>query len=131
MKLLELEIENFGRFSDERLQLGQSGFQLIYGPNEAGKSTLLQLIRELLFGFRHQNPYAWDRHAGEMAATACVELADGRRVRFFRLGNREAQVNQRGGACGCQGEQHNVAHPRARPTGLGVHLAPLVDGGPW
>ena len=92
MKLLELDIENFGTFSDQRLQLGDGGFQLVYGPNEAGKSTLLQLIRELLFGFRHQNPYAWDRHAGEMAATALVELADGRRIRFRRRKGRTDEV---------------------------------------
>ena len=40
------------------------GFHLIYGPNEAGKSTTLRAIRQLLFGFDerttdnfvHQNP---------------------------------------------------------------------------
>ena len=83
MKLLELDIENFGIFSAFQLQFG-AGFQLVYGENEAGKSTLLQLIREMLFGFPHQNPYAFERHQGEMAASARVELADGTPVCFRR-----------------------------------------------
>ena len=78
MRLLELEIENFGIFSDCRLEFAP-GFQLVYGENEAGKSTLLQLIREVLFGFPHHSPYAFDSHHGEMATSACMELADGTR----------------------------------------------------
>ena len=83
MKLLEVEIEHFGVFSGSQLQFGP-GFQIIYGENEAGKSTLLQLIRELLFGFPHQSPYAFGHHQGEMAASARVELADGSLVHFRR-----------------------------------------------
>ena len=83
MKLLEVEIEHFGVFSGSQLQFGP-GFQIVYGENEAGKSTLLQLIRELLFGFPHQSPYAFGNHQGEMAASARVELADGSLVHFRR-----------------------------------------------
>ena len=47
MKLRTLEIEHFGIFSGQKLEFN-AGFSLVFGPNEAGKSTLLQLIRELL-----------------------------------------------------------------------------------
>ena len=84
MKLLHVDIENFGLFSAQSFELNSAGFQLVVGPNEAGKSTLLQLIRELLFGFQVRNPYSFDEHTGEMAATALIELSDGSRVRFRR-----------------------------------------------
>ena len=50
MWLSRLDLLAFGRFSDVRLKLGP-GFHLVYGPNEAGKSTTLRAIRQLLFGF--------------------------------------------------------------------------------
>ncbi|WP_010582694.1 ATP-binding protein [Schlesneria paludicola] len=63
MWLARLDLLAFGRFTDVKLALGP-GFHLIYGPNEAGKSTTLRAIRQLLFGFDertddnflHQNP---------------------------------------------------------------------------
>lgn len=89
MKLQELHIENFGVFSACQRHFGP-GFQLLYGENEAGKTTLLQLIRELLFGgFPHQSGYALDRRQGEMAASALIELADGTRLRFRRRKGRK------------------------------------------
>ena len=44
----------------------KAGFVALIGEPNAGKSTLLQLMRELLFGFKPlQNPYVFDDHAGE------------------------------------------------------------------
>lgn len=83
MKLLHLEVENYGLFSRRSLDLDR-GFQLLHGPNEAGKSTLLQLVREMLFGFPIKNRYHFETHAGEMAGEAIAEMADGRRIRFRR-----------------------------------------------
>ena len=50
MWLSRLDLTAFGKFTDVRLTLGP-GFHLVYGPNEAGKSTTLRAIRQLLFGF--------------------------------------------------------------------------------
>jgi uncharacterized protein YhaN len=95
MRLREIEIENFGVFRGYKLCLGDGKLHLVCGPNEAGKSTLLQLIREVLFGFAVRNPYAFDDITGEMAATAVVEMADGSRVRFRRRkGNRNTVVGE-------------------------------------
>ena len=48
-----------------RFGFGDGRFHLVCGPNEAGKTTLLQLIRELLFGFAVRNPYAFPEHEGK------------------------------------------------------------------
>ncbi len=96
MKLRELEIECFGIFSGHRVRFPGDGLQVVYGPNEAGKSTLLQLIREVLFGFPVRSPYAFTEHVGEMAATATIELGDGTHLRFRR---RKGRTNEIVGEC--------------------------------
>lgn len=50
MKLTHVSIDHFGRWQDLDLPL-QQDFSLFYGPNEAGKSTLLRFVRGVLFGF--------------------------------------------------------------------------------
>jgi uncharacterized protein YhaN len=45
-----LRVQGFGRFSQLHRELGP-GMHLLYGPNEAGKSTLLAFLRSMLFGF--------------------------------------------------------------------------------
>lgn len=49
MKLLELHIDGFGKFHDRTI-LFDNGLNLLYGKNEAGKSTLHTFIRGMLFG---------------------------------------------------------------------------------
>ena len=56
MRVRELHIENFGIHRDRTLAL-EPGVQVVDGPNEAGKSTLLSLLRHLVFGFPHSTPY--------------------------------------------------------------------------
>ena len=50
MFIKEIYIEGFGIFHDRRFQFSPR-LNVIYGPNEAGKSTLLTFIQHLLFGF--------------------------------------------------------------------------------
>ena len=48
MRIAELHLDAFGPFSDRRLALGgasEPGLCVIYGPNEAGKSSALRAIR--------------------------------------------------------------------------------------
>ena len=58
MRIAELHLDAFGPFSDRRLALGEAsdpGLCVIYGPNEAGKSSALRAIRGLLYGIPHQS----------------------------------------------------------------------------
>lgn len=51
MKLVALEIDGFGLWSDLRLGEFSDHLNVLYGPNEAGKTTLLQFVRGVLYGF--------------------------------------------------------------------------------
>lgn len=51
MRIEGLYIEGFGHYSAKSIGPFNSPVTVIFGPNEAGKSTLLAFIRAVLFGF--------------------------------------------------------------------------------
>ncbi len=53
MKITELQINNFGRLHQMKIQ-PSSGLNIVYGDNESGKSTLHQFITGMLFGMEKQ-----------------------------------------------------------------------------
>ncbi len=87
MRFQRLHVPAFGPFTDLDLrftdQLGD--LQVIYGPNEAGKSSLLRVIRDLLFGIPVQSAdnflhaYADLRIRGEICNRAGQQLVFQRR----------------------------------------------------
>src|SRR6266571_1633978 len=72
MKIEELYIEGFGRFSATLIGPFTQRVTVICGSNEAGKSTLLAFIRTILFGFpprrgdQHYPPLAGGSHGGRI-----------------------------------------------------------------
>jgi len=59
MRLTELTLERYGAFADRSLSIpASSGLTIIYGPNEAGKSTCLSAISDFLFGIPERTPHA-------------------------------------------------------------------------
>lgn len=49
MKIRELYLKNFGKFSDKRIVLKDS-INIFYGENESGKTTIHTFIKSMLFG---------------------------------------------------------------------------------
>ena len=78
MKIVGLKLERFGHFADVELPLDRGGgLTLLYGANEAGKSTVLAALRACLFGF--PRGAAWDfRWPGDtLAVGGTLAFADG------------------------------------------------------
>ena len=74
MRIREIHIDGFGRFSGVGYGPLESPVTVFYGPNEAGKSTLLEFVRRVLFGFPRRsgrvNAYpalAGGRYGGSIA----------------------------------------------------------------
>ncbi len=51
VKISDLQIDGFGVWSDLKLERFSDGLTVFCGPNEAGKTTLMQFIRSVLYGF--------------------------------------------------------------------------------
>jgi uncharacterized protein YhaN len=49
LRIIELRLNNFGKFHNKIIKL-EEGINLVYGSNEAGKSTIHSFIRGMLFG---------------------------------------------------------------------------------
>ena len=67
MRIDRLELAAFGHFTDHALDFGappapvEPDLHVVYGPNEAGKSTTLAAVAELLHGMPHRSTWAF-RH---------------------------------------------------------------------
>jgi uncharacterized protein YhaN len=70
MKISDIHIDGFGVWYDKSWQGLASGLNVFYGPNEAGKSTLMAFVRAILFGFerrgspRRYEPLKGGAHGG-------------------------------------------------------------------
>jgi len=52
MKINHLDVRGFGHWSGLRIDDLDGGLNLFYGPNEAGKTTLLEFMRGVLYGWQ-------------------------------------------------------------------------------
>lgn len=61
MRIERLSLDFFGHFTGKVLDFGKAGqasdFHVIYGSNEAGKTTTMEAYLRLLYGFPHREPY--------------------------------------------------------------------------
>ncbi len=107
MRIERIEVDGFGRFSDAHWELAE-GMTILLGANEAGKTTLLNAIRALLFGFESTRDgrtwypaFAGGRRGGRLV----LRLQSGERWTVDRHGDRggagalivEAPNGNRGG----------------------------------
>ncbi len=84
MKLRDLRIEGFGRLAERRLVFDES-FNVVYGPNEAGKSTLTAALVASLYGLPRNERDLWRPWAGgRYATTLRYTLSDGRTFEIQR-----------------------------------------------
>ena len=86
MKLLELNLKAVGPFRSAVLDLsaGQHGLHLIYGPNEAGKSSALRAISHLLFGFPHLSADNFVHPNEQLRVGATLQHSDGGELEILR-----------------------------------------------
>ena len=91
MRFERLELVRFGRFTDKVLEMPASDrdLHIVAGPNEAGKTTAMVAIEDLLFGIAPRTPYGF-RHPFETMRLGAIIAQDGKRLSFRRRkGNRD------------------------------------------
>ena len=80
MKLLELVLEAFGPFTDVTLDFsgGSEGFHLIYGNNEAGKSSALAALESLFFSMEKPDRFTFvHSQKQQLRIGATLQRSDG------------------------------------------------------
>lgn len=75
MRFRRLELIRFGHFTGALLDLpaGTPDFHFVLGPNEAGKTTVMRAVEDLLFGFPPRTPYDFLHPYGELRVGALLE----------------------------------------------------------
>ena len=133
MKLRTLELEKFGLFDHLRLRFRDDArVHVVYGPNEAGKSTALAAVGALLYGVPERTPHAFRFPSGEMRVGAEIVGRDGASLVVRRRKGRKNTLQNEDGAplpddtldalLGGVGE--DVFH-----RSFGLNSASLRDGG--
>lgn len=86
MKILEMRLIAYGPFTDVTLDLsgGKEGFHVIYGPNEAGKSSALRALRHLFYGIPIQSADDFLHPYARMRIGATIQAKNGDRLVFIR-----------------------------------------------
>ena len=98
MRLLGLELEKFGAFDSLSLAFRRGArLHVVYGPNEAGKSTALAAVGALLFGVPERAAYAYRFPGQELRVGAEIVAADGRTLAFRRRKGRKNTLQGRNG----------------------------------
>lgn len=98
MRIRCLNLLRYGHFTDRSLELpaGKSDFHIIFGPNEAGKSTALSAIEDLLFGIHGQTPYGFLHDYGSMRIGAVLEDDSNVLEVLRRKGNKDTLLGPEG-----------------------------------
>jgi uncharacterized protein YhaN len=91
VRLLDLHLKAFGPFTDRRLDLsgGAQGLHLVFGRNEAGKSSALRALKALLYGFHPRSTDDFVHPKDLLRVGARLRLGDGNEIELLRRkGNR-------------------------------------------
>lgn len=82
MRLRRLDLTRYGKFTEASIDFGElqenaPDLHIIYGPNEAGKSTAICAFLDLLFGIDSRSSYGFLHPYATMKVGACLELSSG------------------------------------------------------
>jgi len=99
MRFRWLKLIAFGSFTDRVLDFSTApgALHVVYGLNEAGKSTALRAVRGLLFGIPSQTPDAHSHAMKDLRIGASIEMGDGRILEVVRRkGNKQTLLDPSG-----------------------------------
>jgi uncharacterized protein YhaN len=90
MRLISLDLIAFGNFTDRKLAFpGDKGLHVIYGPNEAGKSTCIRALRDLLYGIPENTGDDFLHEGKRLRVGGMLLRSDGERLSVVRRKGRK------------------------------------------
>jgi len=96
MRIEQLDLERYGRFENRSLSFEpQASLHLVFGANEAGKTSALSAIGDLLFGFGGRTDYDFRHEAKALRVGGRLRHSDGRIISARRRkGNKNTLVDE-------------------------------------
>lgn len=94
MRIRRLELKSFGPFTGRMLEFSTEppGLHIVYGPNEAGKSSCLRALKALFFGIPTRTNDSFLHPYDQLMVGGCLRGEDGREVTFYRRKKRKADL---------------------------------------
>jgi len=95
MRILRLNLKTFGPFTNKEINLsaGNYGLHIIYGPNEAGKSSSLRAINAVLFGIPGRTDDNFLHDNSLLRVGADLVCREGKELSFVRKkGNKNTLI---------------------------------------
>ncbi len=134
MKLKRLDMKAFGPFTDQTLVFNseEPGLHIIFGPNEAGKSSSLRALKALLYGFHKQTPDNFIHNYNQLLVGGCLENSAGEEIIFQRRKKRIGDVIDEAGNqidLGILAPFLNGVEPEIFESLYGIDHDTLVRGG--
>ena len=95
MRIRCLDLLRFGHFTETHVEFPASDrdIHIVFGPNEAGKSTALTAIEDLLFGIDARSPYNFLHDYKDMRIGASLESGDSVLELRRRKGNKDTLLD--------------------------------------
>lgn len=85
MRIHELEVDRFGVWREVTFPFHERGVTVLYGPNEAGKSTLMRFVRGVLYGFQPGDEVEAGRRSDWLACSGALKVShQGKTYRIHR-----------------------------------------------
>jgi len=86
VKILDLKLIAFGPFTDQALSFGNGtpGLQIVYGPNEAGKSSSLRALKQWLYGIPERSEDNFLHSNSQLRIGGTLQRADGKEIKAIR-----------------------------------------------
>ena len=95
MRIQQLSLDFFGKFTGHSFDFDEaanpSDFHIIYGANEAGKTTAMEGFLRLLYGFPSRDPYDYQHQRKNLSVSGILQL-DGEPQNFTRLSKRSGNL---------------------------------------
>jgi len=94
MRFLNLQLRAFGPFTGVTLDFSAnpSAIQIVYGPNEAGKSSALRAVNALLFGIPERTGDSFVHDNQALRIGAAIERSSGDQLTFLRRKGRNSTL---------------------------------------
>lgn len=89
MRIGELNLAAFGPFTDRVLAFGETGLHIVYGPNEAGKSSALRGLKALLYGIDERTLDNFLHANDKIRIQGLLRTSDGQELAFIRRKGRK------------------------------------------